>query len=140
MERSFLVFIPNIEWMRVFEQACQPHFPNISFTSVSSKDPERKEKVQRMRENAYRFLLSTTILERGVTFPNIHVLVLGSEDETFTEAALVQISGRAGRSPLYPLGDVVFLHFGKSIAMKKAIHHIQKMNTLGRKKGYLTHG
>lgn len=48
-----------------------------------------------MRKGELDFLLCTTILERGVTFTDIDVLVLGAEDRTFTEAALVQISGRA---------------------------------------------
>ncbi len=140
MDRTFLVFIPNIEWMSRFEQTVRNHFPAVAFSSVSSKDPMRKEKVQAMRDHEYRFLLTTTILERGVTFPNVHVLVLGAEDRTFTEAALVQISGRAGRSSLYPTGDVVFLHFGQTRAMKQAIRQIRHMNRLGRKKGYVTHG
>ena len=135
--RRFLVFVPNIEWMEKFEQVCKKMFPEIPFAAVSSKDVNRKEKVMSMRREEYQFLLSTTILERGVTFPNVHVLVLGAENQTFTEAALVQISGRVGRSPLYPTGDVLFLHYGKTSAMKKAIKQIHQMNRLAKEKGYI---
>lgn len=139
MERRFLVFVPNIEWMRDFERVCTLKFPDVSFAAVSSEDPDRKEKVMTMRNEGYKFLITTTILERGVTFPNIHVLVIGAEDDTFTEAALVQISGRAGRSPLFPKGEVLFLHQGKTSAIKKAIRQIERMNTLATRKGYIFH-
>ena len=49
-----------------------------------------------MRLKGIPLLLTTTILERGVTFPNIDVAVIGAEDAIFTESALVQIPGRAG--------------------------------------------
>ena len=39
--------------------------------AVYSEDPLRKEKVQHMREKKIPLLLTTTILERGVTFPNL---------------------------------------------------------------------
>src|SRR5699024_967384 len=137
MERRFLVFVPNIEWMKEFEGVCRKVFQHASFTAVSSEDPERKEKVLGMRREDYQFLITTTILERGVTFPDVHVIVLGAEDRTYTEAALVQIAGRAGRSPLFPKGEVVFLHQGKTKAMKKAIGQIRQMNRLGLEKGYI---
>ncbi|MFB8735903.1 helicase-related protein [Bacillus sp. SL00103] len=50
-------------------------------------------------DNKYDVLVTTTILERGVTIPNVQVGVLGAESTIFTESALVQISGRAGRHP-----------------------------------------
>ena len=90
-----------------------------------------------MRQNKVDFILSTTILERGVTFPNIDVFVIGAEDRVFTESALVQIAGRAGRSPQYPKGDVIYFHDGQSLAMKKAIKQIKKMNHLAKERGLI---
>ncbi|MGG1687351.1 helicase-related protein [Pseudalkalibacillus sp. NRS-1564] len=82
-------------------------------------------------------LLSSTILERGITIENISVAVLGAEDEVFTESALVQIAGRAGRSKRFPDGDVRFFHYGKTNAMLEAIKQIKKMNVEAREKGWL---
>ena len=90
-----------------------------------------------MREGDLDFLITTTILERGVTFKNIDVLVIGSEEKIYTESALVQIAGRAGRSSDYPRGDVIFFHYGQSKAMKSAVHQISRMNHLARKKGLI---
>jgi competence protein ComFA len=45
-------------------------------------------------------------LERGVTFPNINVLVLEADQTVFNEATLIQIAGRVGR--VTAEGEVVF--------------------------------
>lgn len=136
-QKRFLVFAPNIEWMAAFEQTLRKLYPNIAFESVSSQDPRRKEKVLEMRTAKVQFLITTTILERGVTFPNIDVLVIGAEDRTYTESALVQIAGRCGRSFNYPTGEVIFFHDGKTLALKRAIQQIKKMNRLARSKGLI---
>lgn len=135
--RRVLVFMPNIDLMLTFVRLCRQVFADYRFESVSSKDPDRIIKVQNMRDGHYDFLFSTTILERGVTFANIDVIVLGSEDQTFTTAALVQISGRVGRKPKWPSGSVYFLHYGKTKASIAAIRQIQSMNDQARKRGLI---
>ncbi|WP_259462706.1 DEAD/DEAH box helicase [Caldibacillus debilis] len=131
-----LVFFPDVERM---EQAL-PLF--LSFCpgalSVHANDPQRKEKVEKMRKKEVLVLLTTTILERGVTFPDIDVAVVGAEDDIFTESALVQISGRVGRHPDYPDGDVVFFHYGKTRAMIEAKKHIMWMNREAEKRKLLS--
>lgn len=135
--RRVLVFMPNIDRMLAFVNICRQVFADYQFESVSSKDPDRIIKVQNMRDGNYDFLFSTTILERGVTFANIDVIVLGSEDQTFTTAALVQISGRVGRKPKWPSGSVYFLHYGKTKASIAAIRQIRSMNDQARKRGLI---
>ena len=83
--------------------------------------------------------MTTTILERGVTFRDIDVFVLGTEDRVFTEASLVQIAGRAGRHKDFPTGLVVYGHYGKTKALKGAVRQIKEMNNEARKRGLL-HG
>src|SRR5690606_37941461 len=108
---------------------------NPSIATVHSEDPERKEKVEKMRRNEISILLTTTILERGVTFPNIDVAVVGAEDDTFPESALVQIAGRVGRNPKYPDGDITFFHHGQTRAMVRARNQLLRMNRDARAKG-----
>lgn len=136
-KKKCLVFVPNIKWMLQLEKKLREVFVREPFECVYSSDPDRKKKVQVMRENNLSFLISTTILERGVTFPNIDVIVIGAEDSVFTESALVQIAGRAGRSPDFPTGNVTFYHNGWSREMKRAIKQIKKMNQLAEKRGLL---
>ena len=135
--KRFLVFVPNIEWILEFENLLRRLYPSVKFESVSSGDPKRKKKVMQMREVEIQFLITTTILERGVTFPNIDVLVLGAEDRIYTESALVQIAGRCGRSAEYPTGDVIYYHNGKTLAMKRAVKQISMMNRLAKKQGLI---
>lgn len=131
--KQSLLFVPQIELMEKILPLLQKLHPDIQ--SVHAEDPERKEKVQAMRNQKTPILLTTTILERGVTFPNIDAAVLGSEDRIFTESALVQIAGRVGRSADYPNGTITFFHYGKTKTMVKARNQIIRMNIEARKKG-----
>jgi len=133
--KQALLFAPKISSMEVMLSILRKLHPKIE--SVHAEDPKRKEKVIRMRNKEIPLLLTTTILERGVTFPNIDVAVLGAEDQIFSESALVQIAGRAGRSAQFPKGEVSFFHYGKTEAMVQAQRQIVKMNSEGLKRGLL---
>lgn len=137
-ERQILIFVPTIglaKQLRVnlidfLIDALIILNPN-EVESVNAEDPTREEKVELFRKKKIKVLLTTTILERGVTFPAIDVFVLDAGHHVFDEAALVQIAGRAGRSPNDPTGEVVFYHDGKTTAMVKAIKSIKAMNKRG---------
>jgi competence protein ComFA len=133
--KQVLVFFPHIALMEKALPILRQLDPKVE--TVHAEDPERKEKVQRMRNNEVPLLLTTTILERGVTFPNIDVAVVGAEDRIFSESALVQIAGRAGRSKDYPDGVVTFFHYGKTDVMLKARRQIISMNREGVKWGLI---
>lgn len=135
--RKFLVFIPSITLMERLVPIFEKLFKGNHFNWVHSKDSDRKDKVIQMREGQLDFLMTTTILERGVTFKNIDVIVLNADDDIYTEAALVQIAGRAGRSSDYPDGEVTFYHQGWTKAIKRAIKQIKHMNILAKEKGLL---
>ncbi|MBM7577762.1 DEAD/DEAH box helicase [Jeotgalibacillus terrae] len=125
-----LVFMPDIESMEIYADLLDVPF-------VHSADPDRGQKVQAFREGRHQVMLTTTILERGVTFPGVEVAVVGAGDPVFTEAALVQIAGRVGRDPAKPHGDVTLFHTGLTDAIVKAQRHIVLMNKEAQKLGYL---
>jgi competence protein ComFA len=133
--KQALIFFPHIPLMEKALPLLRELEPKIE--AVHAEDPARKEKVQRMRRKELALLLTTTILERGVTFPNIDVAVVGAEDAIFTESALVQIAGRAGRSADHPTGTVTFFHYGKTEAMLKARKQIISMNREGVERGLI---
>ncbi|MFC4403524.1 DEAD/DEAH box helicase [Gracilibacillus xinjiangensis] len=130
-ERQFLLFVPTVEMLSQME-GMLAEFP-LPFTTVHAEDTERKEKISAYRNKQYDLLITTTILERGVTFPSIDVVILDAGHEVFDEAAIVQIAGRAGRSPKDPSGDVLLIHQGKTNAMVDAISQIKQMNRKGSK-------
>ncbi|WP_169720900.1 DEAD/DEAH box helicase [Alteribacter aurantiacus] len=125
-KKQVFLFVPSIRILRAILPYVQERFPNTA--GVYSEDDERREKVKAFREGKTRLLLTTTILERGVTVKGVQVGVLGADDGVFTESALVQMAGRVGRSPDEHGGQVVFFHDGKTRAMVEARNHIRMMN------------
>ena len=62
----------------------------MAIASTHATDSERQAKVQAMRDESLQALITTTILELGVTFPGIDVIILGADDAVFSQAALIQ--------------------------------------------------
>ncbi|MFD2655578.1 DEAD/DEAH box helicase [Gracilibacillus thailandensis] len=124
--RQLLLFVSTIALLKKVAD----HYQAVA---VHAEDPDRKEKVEQFRQKKINTLVTTTILERGVTFPSVDVVILDAGHHVFDEAALVQIAGRAGRSPDDPDGNVLFIHQGKTNAMEDAIAQIKMMNKKGKK-------
>ncbi|QOR66261.1 DEAD/DEAH box helicase [Cytobacillus suaedae] len=126
INKQAFLFVPRIDLLEQIVRVLKNLDNRIE--GVHAEDPNRKEKVIAFRKGEIPILVTTTILERGVTVPNINVAVLGAEDQIFTESALVQISGRVGRSAKYPTGDIIFYHYGKTKSMLAAKRQILNMN------------
>lgn len=127
-----LLFVPHVKDLAPVANALQKVLPNSRFTTVHAADSNRLEKVQKMRAGQYDLLITTSILERGVTFPEIDVYVLGADDQVFSTSALVQIAGRAGRSQSRPTGAVIYWVAALSKTVNNARHQINMMNRKGR--------
>ena len=126
-----LIFFPNIEQGKIFSMILQKKFPTEKVGFVSSQTEDRLELVEKFRKNEITILVSTTILERGVTFPCVDVFVVLANHKLYTKSALVQISGRVGRAAERPTGELLFLHDGATKSMQQAIKEIKEMNKKG---------
>lgn len=140
-KRQLLIFVPTIFIAIHLQKYTRQALLNASLITsendvmfVHAEDPHRSKKVEMFRKKNVYALITTTILERGVTFPSIDVAVIHAGHDVFDEAALVQMAGRAGRSAEDPRGEVVFFHDGKTKAMIQAVHSIQAMN---RRAGFI---
>lgn len=131
--KHFLLFVPRIALLSPIESALRKIFPEARFETVSSKEVHRQERIALMRSGELDFLVTTTILERGVTFQGIDVLVAAAHEEEFSREVLVQIAGRVGRTADCPDGEVTFFHNGKSEAMVKAVKEIILLNEKAKK-------
>jgi competence protein ComFA len=138
-ERQLLIFVPTIQLAEDMKKNLAYLLVNEGviragnmLQAVHAEDIDREEKVNLFRRKKLTVLVTTTILERGVTFPSIDVVVLDAGHFVFDEAALVQIAGRAGRSSNDPTGEVIFFHDGKTEAMVQSIQSIIAMNKRGR--------
>lgn len=126
-----LIFFPNIEQGKRFSMILQKKFSTEKVGFVSSQTEDRLELVEKFRKNEITILVSTTILERGVTFPCVDVFVVLANHKLYTKSALVQISGRVGRAAERPTGELLFLHDGATKSMQQAIKEIKEMNKKG---------
>lgn len=130
----FLVFVSRLELLAPVLRALEANLPaKAKGDSVFSADPKRINKVQEMRDHKLNYLVTTTILERGVTFPSLNVMVLGADEKTFSTTALVQIAGRAGRSQKRPNGDVIFVCTDQVTNVRKAVKQIRELNKKGKR-------
>jgi len=103
-----------------------------------SRDPDRDRKRRAFHSGELKVLVATTILERGITVPDVDVLVLFSDVEhIFQTATLIQMAGRVGRTAARPTGRVAFVGRRITRSMRQAVAHIQHMNELARQMGLL---
>lgn len=123
-----LIFASEIKKGEQLAEILQEQFPNEKIGFVSSVTEDRLEQVQAFRDGELIILISTTILERGVTFPCVDVFVVEANHRLFTKSSLIQIGGRVGRSMDRPTGDLLFFHDGLNASIKKATKEIQMMN------------
>ena len=123
-----LIFASEIKKGEKLKEILQEKFPNEKIGFVSSITEDRLEQVQAFRDGKLSILISTTILERGVTFPRVDVFVVEANHQLFTKSSLVQIGGRVGRSMDRPTGELIFFHDGLNQSIKRAIKEIKQMN------------
>lgn len=126
--QRFMLFFPQIPMMKSFAKKLKKVYPSLTFVDVSSKDELRLEKVQQFREKKVQAILTTTILERGVTFKKITVIVLEAQAKEFSKAALIQIAGRAGRGKDSFDDEVHFYYRYYNQQIRKACWEINYLN------------
>lgn len=132
--QRFLLFVPHVRDLEPV-MAALARLAIRNGVSVHAADPDRTAKVQALRDKRIDFLVTTTILERGVTFPAIAVIVLGGDDPIFSTAALVQIAGRAGRHADFPAGEVTCYAQSQTRTIHRAQRMIDQLNRQGRRRG-----
>nr|WP_232729856.1 helicase-related protein [Paenibacillus phocaensis] len=134
---QIFIFVTRIRQIAAYAQLLRSYFPGIRIEGTSSADPARAEKVLAFRERHIRMLVTTTILERGVTVPQSDVYIVDADSDLFDEASLVQMAGRAGRSQDDPNGKVVFAAPVWTKSQRNAIRQIRMMNAAAHKNGFL---
>lgn len=139
---QLFIFVPYIRHVEPIVALLRRHAGDWGLSreaigGTSSKDPDRENKVTDFRNRRLRVLVTTTILERGVTIPRSDVCILDAHHAMFDDAALVQMAGRAGRSAEDPKGRVFFCSAYVTRSQKRAKMQIRSMNRLARKLGFL---
>ena len=125
-DKPIFIFAPTIE-------ECEKLYRMISIVfkggeCVHSKREYRSEIINGFRKGRYRYLVTTSVLERGVTVKNLQVIVFNSHHGVYDEGTLVQIAGRVGRKFDAPEGEVIFIGKKKTTAMEQARENIISSN------------
>ncbi|MHA0856232.1 DEAD/DEAH box helicase [Paenibacillus sp. CMAA1364] len=131
------VFVSRIHHIQPLVMLLRRHLPKINIEGTSSVDQSRTQKVIDFRNREIKLLVTTTILERGVTVPRSDVFILDADSNLFDEASLIQMAGRAGRSKDDPAGRVFLASTAWTRSQKRAITQIKRMNRIAQKSGYL---
>ena len=116
-----LIFVPTISlaerMAKIFHTVC-----------LHSKTEEKEIILEKFDKNEINTLFCTTILERGVTIENVNVCIWLANHRVYSEASLIQILGRIGRSVHYPMGKGLLLCNEKSENVFKCIQTLKMMN------------
>ena len=125
-----LLFVPRIDEVNIYLQALRtdPALKKVHIAGVHAADSERIKKVQQFREGQLDLLITTTILERGVTFKHVWVIIVAADDPIYTTASLVQIAGRVGRDKNDQDGLVLYCYHKYTAKIDLAIKQIKEMN------------
>ncbi|MCI9093404.1 MAG: DEAD/DEAH box helicase family protein [Coprobacillus sp.] len=126
--KRWIVYVPTIHLVKEIVGFLNLFIKNVQ--GVSSQLLNSQIYLQHLRESSQYVLVSTTLLERGITIENVHVIVFNGEHQIFDERTLIQIAGRVGRKPQYPSGDIYFLTSSQTKAIRQCIKTIKRLNQM----------
>ena len=124
--KKVFVFAPTISKCEQIYKIIKIPVKNGIF--VHSKCKDRSQKINKFKKGGYDYLVTTAVLERGVTFKDLQVIIYDADSDIYDSQALIQISGRVGRKIDAPEGEVLFLVNKATTEINKAIETIKRKN------------
>ena len=121
-ERKHIIYVPTIRYAKELSTSL-----NIDY--ISSKSTNQDKLIKMLKNGYIKNLISTTILERGITVKDVDVIVLEADDRVFTHQTLIQICGRVGRSYEDPYGSIYFFYKRNSLKFYLVKKYIERMNS-----------
>lgn len=123
--QQVIVFAPRIEDTILYHFIYSLFFKN---KYIHSKTEDKDEIMKQFRNKEFDCLISTTLLERGITIPNVQVIVIEGNHSVFTCASLIQIFGRAGRDFNNPEGKCICFCSKVTKSIKECVKELKMMN------------
>ena len=124
--KPVFIFVPTIQICEYLCGKLIKQVPGGNF--VHSQCRDREKRIKDFREGKNSYLVTTAVLERGVTVKNLQVIIYEADHHLYDESTLVQISGRVGRKYDAPEGEVIFLGSKETTAIHNAIEQIKTKN------------
>jgi competence protein ComFA len=100
----------------------------INCEMITSATVDKEKIIQKFRDRDVDLIFATTILERGVTFSGVDVVIMNVENRIYDLSSLIQMSGRVGRKIEKPAGTVLFMQNAYSENANNCIKEIIKAN------------
>ena len=125
-KKQVFIFVPTIDQSIYLARLLKLFFPKG--THVNSKRDDNEEIIDDFRLGKYQYLVSTAVLERGITVRNLQVIVFNADHSIYDDHSLIQIAGRAGRKKDAPEGEVIFIAKRETEHIKRAIKDIVTAN------------
>ena len=122
------VFAPTID-------LCESLYAKVSLVVrngdyVHSQRAEKERIIDDFKKGKLNYLITTSVLERGVTIKNLQVLVYHADSRAIYDSpTLIQIAGRVGRKMDSPSGEVIFYAEKETEGISDAIRKIEHYNT-----------
>ena len=124
--KKVFVFAPTISKCESIYKIIKICVKNGTF--VHSKCKDRAQIISKFKHGEYDYLVTTAVLERGVTFKDLQVIIYDADNELYNSQTLIQIAGRVGRKIDAPEGEVVFLVNKRTSEIDDAIKTIESKN------------
>ena len=124
--KQVFVFVPTIDLSKKIAMFLRIFFRSGTYINSKVKKPEKI--IEKFKAKKYLYLVTTAVLERGVTIKDLQVIIYKADDAIYDSASLIQISGRVGRKKDAPEGEVIFLAKQKTEHMENAISEINSAN------------
>ncbi|MDR0935040.1 MAG: DEAD/DEAH box helicase family protein [Erysipelotrichaceae bacterium] len=124
--KKLFIFLPTINDVEMLYQMIKMFIKKGNF--VHSRKKDKEEVIKSFREGKYDYLVTSTLLERGVTYEHLQVIVFKAEHSVFSQETLIQISGRVGRKKISPDGEVIFIGGKATKEMQNCIRIIEEKN------------
>ena len=126
--KQVFVFVPTIDDSKKIALLFKPFFRHGTY--VNSKRDDNNQIIDDLRSGKYQYLVTTAVLERGVTIKNLQVIVFRADSPIYDTASLIQIAGRAGRKMEAPEGEVIFFAKRNNEQIQGAIEEINANNKI----------
>ena len=86
------------------------------------------ENIALLKEGKISVLVSTTVLERGITLKSLNVIVYQACHHVFNKSVLIQICGRVGRDAVVTDGQILFLCYKENDQIKECCKDLKEIN------------
>ena len=124
--KQVFIFVPTIEQSIKIARFLKLFFHNGTY--INSKRNDNEKIIKEFRQKKYQYLVTTAVLERGVTMKDLQVVVFNADHSIYDDHSLIQIAGRVGRKKDAPEGEVIFIAKRKTKHIERAIDNIITAN------------